>query len=112
MEEAVQEGKIRSIGVSNYGIKHLKEMEEYATIKPAVDQLEVHPFLTRKELVDYCQEHDIVVEAFCPITRGLKFKDKRVQALVGKYQRSPAQIMLRWSLERVSTDALLLNFTC
>ncbi|KAK7204958.1 NADP-dependent oxidoreductase domain-containing protein [Myxozyma melibiosi] len=100
MEEAVQEGKIKSIGVSNYGIKHLKEMEEYATIKPAVNQLEVHPFLTRKELVEFCQSHNIVVEAFCPITRGLKFKDSRVQALVQKYKRTPAQIMLRWSLER------------
>ncbi|KAK9324843.1 NADP-dependent oxidoreductase domain-containing protein [Lipomyces orientalis] len=100
MEEAVEEGKIRSIGVSNYGIKHLKEMESYANIKPAVNQLEVHPFLTRKELVDYCQAHDIVVEAFCPITRGQKFKDPRVQALVKKYNRTPAQILLRWSLQR------------
>ncbi|KAJ8102936.1 NADP-dependent oxidoreductase domain-containing protein [Lipomyces tetrasporus] len=100
MEEAVEEGKIRSIGVSNYGIKHLKEMESYANIKPAVNQLEIHPFLTRKELVDYCQAHDIVVEAFCPITRGQKFKDPRVQALVKKYSRTPAQILLRWSLQR------------
>ncbi|KAK9328210.1 NADP-dependent oxidoreductase domain-containing protein [Lipomyces starkeyi] len=100
MEEAVQEGKVRSIGVSNYGIKHLNEMESYATVKPAVNQLEVHPFLTRKELVEYCQAHDIVVEAFCPITRGQKFKDQRVQALVKKYNRTPAQILLRWSLQR------------
>ncbi|KAK9459604.1 NADP-dependent oxidoreductase domain-containing protein [Lipomyces oligophaga] len=100
MEEAVKEGKIRSIGVSNYGIKHLKELESYATIKPAVNQLEIHPFLTRKELVEYCQANDIVVEAFCPITRGLKFKDHRVQNLVKKYGRTPAQVMLRWSLER------------
>ncbi|KAK9354533.1 NADP-dependent oxidoreductase domain-containing protein [Lipomyces doorenjongii] len=100
MEEAVQEGKVRSIGVSNYGIKHLNEMDSYATVKPAVNQLEVHPFLTRKELVDYCQAHDIVVEAFCPITRGQKFKDPRVQALVKKYNRTPAQILLRWSLQR------------
>ncbi|KAK9464306.1 NADP-dependent oxidoreductase domain-containing protein [Lipomyces arxii] len=100
MEEAVQEGKIRSIGVSNYGIKHLKEMESYAKIKPSVNQLEVHPFLTRKELVEYCKERDIVVEAFCPITRGLKFNDTRVQSLVAKHKRTPAQIMLRWSLQR------------
>ncbi|KAK9476291.1 NADP-dependent oxidoreductase domain-containing protein [Lipomyces japonicus] len=100
MEEAVREGKIRSIGVSNYGIKHLKELETYATIKPVVNQLEVHPWLTRKEIVDYCQSHDIVVEAFCPITRGLKFKDPRLQALVKKYHKTPAQILIRWSLER------------
>ncbi|KAK9450637.1 NADP-dependent oxidoreductase domain-containing protein [Limtongia smithiae] len=100
MEEAVRDGKIRSIGVSNYGIKHLKELMTYATIKPTVNQLEVHPFLTRKELVEYCQANDIVVEAFCPITRGLKFKDQRVQALVNKYKRTPAQILLRWSLQR------------
>ncbi|KAK9367176.1 NADP-dependent oxidoreductase domain-containing protein [Lipomyces kononenkoae] len=100
MEEAVEEGKIRSIGVSNYGVKHLKEMESYAKIKPAVNQLEIHPFLTRKELVDYCKERDIVVEAFCPITRGQKFKDHRIQALVKKHNRTPAQIMLRWALQR------------
>ncbi|KAK9240281.1 NADP-dependent oxidoreductase domain-containing protein [Lipomyces kononenkoae] len=100
MEEAVEEGKIRSIGVCNYGVKHIKEMDSYAKIKPAVNQLEVHPFLTRKELVEYCQARDIVVQAFCPITRGQKFKDPRVQALVKKYNRTPAQVMLRWSLQR------------
>ncbi|KAK9474172.1 NADP-dependent oxidoreductase domain-containing protein [Dipodascopsis tothii] len=100
MEEAVAAGKIRTIGVSNYGIKHLKELDAVATIKPAVNQLEVHPFLTRDEIVQYCQAHDIVVEGFCPITRGQRFSDPRVQALVAKYDRKPAQIMLRWALQR------------
>ncbi|KAK9455472.1 NADP-dependent oxidoreductase domain-containing protein [Dipodascopsis uninucleata] len=100
MEEAVAEGKIKSIGVSNYGIKHLKELEKNAKIQPAVNQLEIHPFLVRSELVDYCQNHNIVVEAFCPITRGQKFKDPRVQAVVAKHNKTPAQVLLRWSLQR------------
>ncbi|KAK9453583.1 glyoxal reductase [Dipodascopsis uninucleata] len=100
MEEAVAEGKVRSIGVSNYGVKHLEELARVAKILPAVNQIEAHPFISRIEIIEYCQKHNITVEAFCPITRGQKFSDPRVQSLAAKHDKTPAQVMLRWSIQK------------
>ncbi|CAG8763811.1 8619_t:CDS:2, partial [Dentiscutata erythropus] len=77
LQELVKLGKVRSIGVSNYGVKHLKElMDTNPEIMPAVNQIEVHPWNTRKEIVSYCTEHKIIVEAFSPLTRGKKSNDQ------------------------------------
>lgn len=100
LEEAVATGKVKSIGVSNYGIPHLKELLTWddLEIKPAVNQLELHPWLQRRELIEYMREHDIKPEAYSPLTRGKMFDDPTLVELGKKYNKSPAQILVKWSL--------------
>jgi diketogulonate reductase-like aldo/keto reductase len=110
--ELVEAGKVRSIGVSNYGVHHLDELEQY--IKQleserggpgkggviSVGQWEVHPWLTRPDIVKWCTDRNIAVEAYCPIVRGQRFGEPKITALADKYGKTPAQILLRWSLQR------------
>ncbi|TAQ84936.1 hypothetical protein B7494_g6742 [Chlorociboria aeruginascens] len=109
--EAQEEGKIRSLGISNYGVQHLDEMEVY--IKEleeergagkggviSVGQWEIHPWLPRNDIVQWCEKRGIVVEAYCPIVRGQRFAETILQPLIKKYNKSPAQVLLRWSLQK------------
>lgn len=110
--EAVDAGKVRSIGVSNYGVHHLDELEAYIKELGAerggkekggvisVGQWEVHPWLTRPDIVKWCNERNIAVQAYCPIVRGERFGEPKVKALAEKYGKTEAQILLRWSLQR------------
>jgi methylglyoxal/glyoxal reductase len=99
MEEILKAGKARAIGVSNYTIEHLEEMKEYASILPAVNQIEFHPFLYQKELLEYCKINNIVVEAYCPLIHGERISDQRISAVAEKYGKSNAQVLLRWSVQ-------------
>ncbi len=99
MEAILASGKAKSIGVSNYLIHHLEEMKTYAKTQPAVNQIEFHPFWYRKELMEYCHAHDIVVEGYSPLSRAMKLMDPRVTVIAKKYGKSNAQILLRWSLQ-------------
>ncbi|KAG7193808.1 uncharacterized protein KQ657_000501 [Scheffersomyces spartinae] len=101
LQEAVEEGLIKSIGISSYGIRHMKELLEWdgLTIKPVVNQIELNPWLTRKEIVQYCKDHSIYLETFSPLTKGFKFNDHQLQALATKYNKSPAQILIKWNLQ-------------
>jgi diketogulonate reductase-like aldo/keto reductase len=99
MEEILASGKAKSIGVSNYTIEHLEEMQTYAQTLPAVNQIEFHPFWFRKELMDCCHAHDIVVEDYSPLSRGTKLQDERITAIAKKHGKSNAQIVLRWALQ-------------
>ena len=99
MEAILASGKAKSIGVSNYLITHLEEMKTYAKTQPAVNQIELHPFWYRKELMDYCHAHDIVVEGYSPLSRAKKLMDPRVTTIAATYGKSNAQILLRWSLQ-------------
>ncbi|KAJ6439849.1 cytochrome oxidase c assembly domain-containing protein [Purpureocillium lavendulum] len=110
--EAVEAGKVRSIGVSNYGVHHLEELEAYIGELEAqrggkgkggvlsVGQWEVHPWLTRPDIVEWCRARNVAVEAYCPIVRGERFEEPKVRALADKYGKTPAQVLLRWSLQR------------
>ncbi|KND90816.1 putative oxidoreductase C2F3.05c [Tolypocladium ophioglossoides CBS 100239] len=110
--ESVEAGKVRSIGISNYGIHHLEELEQYIAQLEAerggkgkggiisVGQWEVHPWLTRPDIVQWCRARGIAVEAYCPIVRGERFGEPKVKALADKYGKTEAQILLRWSLQR------------
>jgi len=100
LETAKQHGLAKSIGVSNYGIHHLQELEKVAKILPATNQIELHPWLTREELVAYCQKKGIVLTAYSPLAKAQKMNDRNLQAMCAKYQRSPAQMLIRWCLER------------
>jgi diketogulonate reductase-like aldo/keto reductase len=100
MERILDEGKARSVGVSNFLARHLDEIIERSPVVPAVDQVEFSPFLYQKELLSYCRSRGIVLEAYSPLTRGRRLDDPRLVALARKYERTPAQMMIRWVLQK------------
>ncbi|CAG8655445.1 2116_t:CDS:2 [Gigaspora margarita] len=98
LQELVKRGLVKSIGVSNYGVKHLQELlDSNPEIKPAVNQ--IHPWLTRSDIVSFCNKHNIVVEAYSPLTRGKKLNDPILTGIANKYGKTPAQILVRWGLQ-------------
>jgi diketogulonate reductase-like aldo/keto reductase len=99
LESIYREGKCRSIGVSNYQIPHLDHLLQYAEIIPAVNQVEFSPFLFQKDLLEFCRQHTIQLESYSPLTRGKKLNHPILQTLAQKYQKTPAQILIRWNLE-------------
>ncbi|MCJ1470884.1 hypothetical protein MMC07_009531 [Pseudocyphellaria aurata] len=109
--EAQREGKIRSLGVSNYGVHHLDELEAYIQEleqkhgegrggKISVGQWELHPWLARPDIVEWCQKRGIILQAYSPLVRGQRFNEPSLQQLVKKYSKTAAQILLRWSLQK------------
>ncbi|MBW2961704.1 aldo/keto reductase [Mesonia aestuariivivens] len=105
MEELVEEGKIRNIGVSNFWPEHLEPLLKAAKIKPVINQIEFHPGYWQPEVAQYCKKHDILVEAWSPLARGKVFENEEIKAIAKKYDKSVAQICLRWILEH---DALVI----
>lgn len=99
-EEALAAGQAKSIGVSNYTIRHLEELQNYAKVLPAVNQVELHVFLQQPELVKYCADHNIVVEAYSPLAHGKAMDDPEIQQIAEKHGKTYAQIMLRWLIEQ------------
>lgn len=99
MEELQQQGKIKSIGVSNFFPAHLEALLEHARVKPAVNQIEFHPGYWQPAVTDYCNKHNILIEAWSPLARGRVFKNEYLQQLADKYKKSISQICLRWILQ-------------
>lgn len=123
-EKIYANGLCKAIGVSNYSIELLEKILKSATIIPAVNQVEFSPFLYRKELLDFCESKNIKLEAYSPLTRGKRLDDALIKNLAQKYGKSPAQIMIRWSLqhglvvlpkssnqERIKENADVFDFT-
>lgn len=100
LEEIKAAGKAKSIGVSNYTIKHLEEMKNYAKEMPAINQVELHVFLQQPELIDYCREHNIAIEAYSPLAHAREMDEPVIRELAEKYGKSYAQIMLRWCIQK------------
>jgi diketogulonate reductase-like aldo/keto reductase len=100
LEEILAAGKAKTIGVSNYTIRHLEEMSEYATVMPTINQVELHVFLQQPELLEYCARHDIAVEAYSPLAHAKEMDEAVIKELAEKYQKTYAQIMLRWCLQK------------
>ncbi|KAJ1337173.1 2,5-diketo-D-gluconate reductase A [Microdochium nivale] len=110
--EAVEEGKVRSIGVSNYGVHHLDELETH--IKEleserggkgkggvlSVVQHEAHPWCVRPEIAKWCAERNVAVEAYCPLVRGKRAEDATLKKLSDKHNKTWAQVLTRWSLQK------------
>lgn len=97
-EKLYAEGLVRAIGVSNYSVEQLEALASTADIPPAVNQVLFHPFSYKKKLLDYCKSKHIVLEAYSPLARGKKFGDPVITGIARKYAKTPAQIMIRWSL--------------
>jgi methylglyoxal/glyoxal reductase len=100
LEEIQTTGGARSIGVSNYTIRHLEEMKSYANIMPAVNQVELHVFLQQPELIQYCHDHHIAVEAYSPLARATVMDNEAVKRIAKKHNKTYTQIMLRWCIDR------------
>ncbi|KAF4968248.1 hypothetical protein FSARC_4339 [Fusarium sarcochroum] len=101
MERAKKEGRAKSIGVSNFQVRHLEELREYATEwPPSVNQIELHPWCQQRDVVAYCQTNDIVVEAYSPLATGARLDDTTVQSISTKHGKTPAQILIHYSLQK------------
>lgn len=100
LEELYSAGKIRAIGVSNFHIPHIQRILDECTVKPTVNQIECHPFLTQVEIREFCKKHDIFVESWSPIMRGGESLNHEVFTnLAEKYGKNTAQIVLRWHVQ-------------
>jgi diketogulonate reductase-like aldo/keto reductase len=97
--ELQSKGRIRSVGVSNFGVQHLEAIRRSGRPLPTVNQIELHPFTQQRPVVDYCRRHNIALMAYSPLARGTALNDPFVLQLARKYRRTPAQILLRWSLQ-------------
>jgi len=100
LEDFKADGRARSIGVSNFGIHHLQELARETGTTPAVNQIEVHPYFTNDEVRGYGSEHDIATEGWSPIARGKVLGDPVVVRIAKAYGVHPAQVVLRWHIER------------
>ncbi len=98
MEDLYKQGKIRVIGVCNCEPKHLNWILEECETVPAINQVERHPFFNDKKLFDWCNQRNIRLEAWAPLNRG-NFDNPRIKKIAEKYNRTPAQIILRWDIQ-------------
>lgn len=99
MEEAVAAGKIRAIGVSNFRRKHLDELLKTASFRPAVNQNYLNPSDLQEDITSYNSEYSIINEAYTPLGRGGLFNNETVVKIAKYYEKSPAQVLLRWSIQ-------------
>ncbi len=99
LERLYKEGCVRAIGVSNFQIHHLQDILQSSEVIPAVNQVERHPLLNQRELLDFCQANQIQLEAWSPLMRG-KLDLPLIKELAARYNKSPAQIILRWDLQQ------------
>jgi diketogulonate reductase-like aldo/keto reductase len=124
LEKLFDEKRARAIGVSNFLVPHLEELLAKAKHKPAVNQIEVHPFLQHTDTRAFCKTHGIVVEAYSPLTHGKMLGDARITKVSTRLKRTNAQVLLRWSIqsgmvtlpksvraERMKENASIFDFT-
>jgi len=102
MEEFKAQGRARSIGVSNFQVAHLKRLAAETEITPAVNQIELHPYLLNDEVRRYGEDHGILTEAWSPIAQGAVLDDPVITEIATRLDRTPAQVVLRWHLQRGS----------
>lgn len=100
LEDLQQQGVVRDIGVSNFGVGHLEKLAETSRVKPALNQIEVHPWLARPEVVQYCHEHGIFVEAYSPLAKAKRLGDAAVQEIAKEVKATPGQVCIAWSLAK------------
>jgi 2,5-diketo-D-gluconate reductase A len=100
LEEFYRDGRARSIGVSNFQAHHLRRLHTETEVPPAVDQIEVHPYLTQDELRTFCAQHQIAVEGWAPLGQGRVLADPEIVSIADRVGKTPAQVVLRWHIER------------
>ncbi len=100
MAELVHQGKVRSIGVSNFTIRDLREAQQVTRVPISVNQVRFHPYNNQRDLLDYCNDHGIVVTAYSPFGNGSLVGDRKLMRIASRYDRSFAQIVLRWLVSK------------
>ncbi len=98
--ELRERGLCKSIGVSNFTIEHLAEIEAKFGILPAVNQVEFHPYYYQKELLDYCNSKNIIIEAYSPLAHAERLDEPKLGAISEELGKTPAQVLIRWSIQR------------
>lgn len=99
LEKLYKDGRVRAIGVSNFKVHHLEDLISDAEIKPMVNQVEYHPHLTQKDLLEFCQKEGIQLEAWSPLKQGQLLSDPTISEIAEKYGKSTAQVILRWDVQ-------------
>ncbi|UOQ86684.1 aldo/keto reductase [Gracilibacillus salinarum] len=99
LEEIYRDGKAKAIGVSNFEPHHLEELLETAEVKPVVNQVELHPQLQQQAVREFCDKHNILVEAWAPLGKARYFDHEVLQKLANKYNKKPSQIIVRWQYQ-------------
>jgi 2,5-diketo-D-gluconate reductase A len=102
LEAFQRDGRARSIGVSNFQVAHLERLAAEADVTPAVNQIELHPYFLNEEVRAYGESHGIATEAWAPIAQGQVLDDPAIGAIAERLERSPAQVVLRWHIQRGS----------
>lgn len=100
LETLYQQGKVKAIGVSNFMQHHLEDLMQKAIVVPMVNQMEFHPFLVQQDLLNFCKNHHIQYEAWSPLMKGQILTKKPLIDLANKYQKTVAQLVLRWCLQK------------
>ncbi|TMW65478.1 hypothetical protein Poli38472_008120 [Pythium oligandrum] len=100
LEDAQSAGLLRNIGVSNFGEEHLKKLAETWRVKPAVNQVELHPWLTRTDTVKFCESQGIYLEAYSPLAQAKKIDNAVLVAIADEVKATPAQVLVAWSLAK------------
>ncbi|MFD6209430.1 aldo/keto reductase [Peribacillus sp. NPDC060253] len=99
LEKLYKDGKVKSIGVSNFHVHHLENLLANCEVKPVVNQIELHPLLTQVEIREYCAKHEIKVEAWSPLGRGNLLEEPTINHIAKKHGKSSAQVLIRWHLQ-------------
>jgi diketogulonate reductase-like aldo/keto reductase len=99
--ELQKQGKVRNIGVSNYTVRHLRELMDVSEVVPMVDQVELHPFIyeQQRELLDFCSRYNILVEAYSPLSRTIHKVHPIIQSIAHQLGKMPSQVVLRWCMQ-------------
>lgn len=100
LEKVYENKKVRAIGVSNFQTHHLYDLLRVANEKPVINQIELHPRLSQKEVRLYCKEHDIAVEAWAPLGQGQYLEDSVLKEIASRHGKTTAQVILRWELQK------------
>ena len=117
--ELQKRGLCKSIGVSNFTIEHLKELEEKYAVIPAANQVEFHPYHYQKDLLEYCNSKNIIIEAYSPLVHAKRMGEERLVTISEEMGKTPAQILIRWAMQRgmvvlpksVNENRIIENFT-
>ncbi|WP_283683761.1 aldo/keto reductase [Clostridium perfringens] len=100
LEYLYKEGRVKAIGVSNFQVHHLQDLLKDAEIKPVINQIELHPYLSQEKVREFCKENDIQVEAWSPLMAGNGLLENDIlKAIAKKYNKTTAQVVLRWDLQ-------------
>ncbi|MEY8188719.1 aldo/keto reductase [Peribacillus simplex] len=99
LEKLYKDGKVKSIGVSNFHVHHLEKLFANSEVKPVVNQIELHPLLTQVEIRDYCAKHEIKVESWSPLGRGNLLEEPTINHIAKKHGKTSAQVLIRWHLQ-------------